>query len=504
MHLLFGVFVILTLLSCQKDKPEAILSNIIDIQENAITVLNSQGALGHSYETIINYCIQQLMHNPDVETAYLQDSDQIVIKYKTGATGVIFLDEDEDEDEQKKNKSVYSETINPITKGDESNTLITNHKVLIWEAWGDEGYPIANTIEASFNACPNLNFGIAKITGTQCTMQSLRNLTQYGFVYIHTHGGCVKNTQGEVSWILTRERCSPSITKIEELNNSEIIIVSIGKIKKQDFNNQGIIWEFHNNGHYFGVTSVFLSKYLHGTFITPSVVYIQACCSSSNLSLSNLFVNDKKATYYLGFDNPVTKRFGKEVGKEFVDNMLKEKLSAHSAYFALEKLIDPYDTVHKALLVPQSTGDPTYYCSEGYVECPALGKRWELTSMSYSPDPYLGTTHFSQLLFLGNGFHISYRLSKMDEMAQGTYTPYVIDDIVAENLWNIVYQPMHFAAGTYSSENQSTFWHEPDTHTWGMSDGELKYHKNNGINKYEFYFTGKDGHNYSGEFLECK
>ena len=494
---------VLTLLSChrQNDSAEAVISEIVDIQENAIGFMNNQTASEHNLETIINNCIQQLTQNPAVASAYLQDSVQIVIRYKSGATGVILLVEEEERGKLE-TKPYYKDAFNDFPKGDIGDTLITNHKVLIWEAFGEEGYPIADDINAILTSCPEISFDMKKVTGTQCTVKSLCDLTQYGFVYIHTHGGCITKQGNSVCWILTTEK--PRNASMEELVDGSKTIVTVAKIKYVLHQEIERLVNLIDGGTYWGVSHVFFSKYLSESFKTPSIVYVQACSSFANVSLANCFVNEKKASVYFGFNKTVSKKFGREVGLEFVRNMLNKKLSAYCAYQELKIKEDPYRP-EKAWLIHRLRENPTYFAPIGYVECPALGKRWELTDVFYYPDPYLGTTYFSQLQLQGRDFHIVYRLSKKNEMANGTYTPYVINDIGADTLWENYYysNSMHFLTGTYSAFNNSTFWRAPETHTRGIlgDAGQLKHQKQNGVNKLTFDFTGDDGYSYHGAFV---
>lgn len=519
LYLLLCILVFVAFESCHRDDDEVVvdLSEIIDIQENMIDILHNQCSSGQNIETAVNNCILQLMQNQEVESAFVQDEKQIVIRYKLGCTGVIYFIEDEDNEEQKELEEtlITPDLSKHIPKGAATDNiaLITNHKVLLWEAFPNEGYSVADSLNKIFTSCPDIGFNVKTISGDGCTIKSLYDLTQYGFVCICTHGCIITNAQGNtLCWILTTEK--PQKAPKKQLKDQSKIIVTVA-------NGREIVEGINPVDHktYFAVSNTFFSKYLSGTFETPSIVYVEACKSYADESMKNCFVGEKNASVYLGFNNTVTKQFGTEVATELVKNLLNKKLDLVSAKKNLSRDVDPYrvrvyslvngatipdDVYYHAKLVGKCKENPTYFPT-GFVECPTLNKRWKLTDVFYFPDPYLGTTHFSQLQLQGSDFHIVYRLSKKNEMANGTYTPYVINDIGADTLWENYYysNSMHFLTGTYSAFNNSTFWRAPETHTRGIlgDAGQLKHQKQNGVNKLTFDFTGDDGYSYHGAFV---
>lgn len=503
LYLLLCILVFVAFESCHRDDDETNIdvSVITDIQENAITFLNNQCSSGQNFETAVNNCIQQLMQNQEVESAFVQDEKQVVVKYKSGVTGVIFFIKDGEEQKKLEKNPINTNSFNHITKGEIDNlAIIENHKVLIWDPWGRG--PESDAVESIFNNCSDITFNVTRISGTSCTMQSLHNLTKYGFVYIDTHGGCFDDLGNRCRWILTKDAVNPAPgVSIDDLKRGNILIVTCGKIKNEYLNGQEIVI-ISLEGNWFAVTSDYISKYVSGSFDVPSIVFVSACYSFVDFSFANVFVGEKKASVYLGYDNEVSWDFAENIGKKFVSNMINEKLDALSACYDLKSEVDTASAY--AVLTVSNVENPTYFPT-GYVECPTLNKRWKLTDVFYRPDPYLGTTHFSQLQLQGSDFHIVYRLSKKNEMANGTYTPYVINDIGADTLWGNYYysNSMHFLTGTYSAFNNSTFWRAPETHTRRIVEdaGQLKHQKQNGVDKLTFDFTGDDGYSYHGAFV---
>ncbi len=509
--LLLASFSLLFLFSCHKEQNEIEISRIIEIQENAIDVLNSLSVPGQSGESIINNCIQQLLLYPEVASAYVQDFDQIVIKYKSGITSVILLIDETEEQEKRTSQSIKFNT-----KGINDEVQITNYNVLIWDWWS--GNHFAEDLQNIFDGCSDINFNVVVKQYYECNLQSLFDLTNYGSIYIHSHGGFYENSHGEkVCWLLTREIADNSQIADEDVTNERKILVTTAGVSKEYVNDLEVM-KLSNEGHYWAVSNKFISKYVSGTFTSPSVVYIGACHTFDNSSLRDVFINEKNASYYLGFTHAVTQGFVKNKAIEFATNMLQQKLNAEDAYDAINVKVDDIawpalfywywnavfsDHINyvppRAMLIGSRKENPTYFV--GYVECPALSKRWKLTDAHYFPAPYQNTTHFSQLQFGGPDFQIVYRLSKMNSLAEGTYDPYVINDIGADTLWETNFYPMRFLAGTYSGVNGSSFWHEPETHYYSIRGGKLKYQKQNNLNKFTFDIIGDDGHSYRGEFI---
>lgn len=506
LYLLLCILVFVSFESCHRDDDEVIvdLSGVVDIQENAVFFLSNQCSSGQNFKTAVNNCIQQLMQNQEVESAFIQDEKQIVIRYKLGCTGVIYFIEDEEDGEQKElEKTPNLELSKHVAKGEATDdlVLITNHKVLIWEAFPNDDYgrnSVTDTLSKIFTSCPDIDFDVKTITGDDCTIKSLYDLTQYGFVCISTHGTIIGDT---LCWILTTEK--PQKAPKKQLKDQSKIIVTVANGREIE---EGI--NPVDNKTYLAVSNTFFSKYLSGTFETPSIVYVGACKSHANNSMKNCFLGEKKASVYLGFDNTVTKQFSTEVIIELTKNLLDKKLDMASAKKGLSRDVDPYPVstpttppiYYHAKLVGKINKNPTYFPT-GYVECPSLKKRWRLDSAHFFSNPYQNTTHFSQLQFGGPDFQIVYRLSKMNSLAEGTYEPYVINDIGADTLWETNFYPMRFLAGTYSGVNGSSFWHEPETHYYSIRGGELKYQKQNNLNKFTFDFEGYDGRSYHGVWL---
>ena len=377
----FVVSIVLTFFSCKKDNNEVNVSKMADIQENAVNILSNHLSSGQNLSIAINNCIQQLTQNPEVESACLQDSDQIVINYRSGEVGVIYLFINDDvqdvEKRELKTKQISTEPFNYFSKENAGEPLITNHKVLIWEPfendqfWNIDCYPLANDIKEKFDNCPDINFDVTVKKNNDCTVQSIRDLTNYGFVFIVTHGNCIKTADGEtISYLFTRQEYSTHTINNEELKKRRQMLITRAEIIPKTLETHSTVRSIRT---FWAITNKFFSKYVNGTFESPSIVYVTACKSYMNNILKDVFVNEKKASVYLGFTDNVSKRFGQEVAKKYVDKMLSNRLSAYDAYIRLDNRHDPYKP-KKAWLHGYFKESPTYFASEANtVTCENLG-----------------------------------------------------------------------------------------------------------------------------------
>lgn len=510
--LLFIIFsCTLVIISCHRNELDKTTNTttIANIHENAIQQINEQLNNGSDLLTAVNNCIETIEQSPDVKMVKIQD-DNIVINYNSGAISIIALVNEDGESEDDKSSDLNSNNYkdNIKSKSEKEIKLITNHNVLIWEPFFD-GFGVethtGSWIQSIFENS-SLDFTVTHLTGNQCTIATLNNLTQYGFVFIKTHGGASTEDGEDIAWIMTGEKI-PMGVELPPIGKIEKIAVTIAEVT-YGFNSE--IVRLKHGGFYWGVTNKYITKYVNGQFSSPSIVFVEACCSYSNAALRNAFIEDKKASAYLGFKNPKTHTFGYSMAMQFTQNLLFHKMDADQAYSSIPNkhdnswvgfLLSIIGNRTEFLYSTESNSNPTYFGSKGYVECPALGKRWEYGGVNYRANPYNGTTHFSQLLFVGDGSNIVFRLSKMDEMAQGTYTPYVINDVGADTLWEANFYPMRFLTGTYSGVNASSFSYNHKIHKIVGPGGQLKYQKQNGVDKFTFSFTCDDGYSYHGEFV---
>jgi hypothetical protein len=199
--------------------------------------------------------------------------------------------------EQEKN---IPKSTNPITKNQDDAVRITNNKVLIWDWFNNiDEYDETDALRNLFNSCSDINFEVDIKQGNECTAQSLNNLTQYGFIYIATHGGTYSDNGEELCYIVTGQWtghwASPtSLITSEDIANGNYLLVTIVDADQAYINNA----TFAVEGTYWGVSNKYISKYVTGTFSSPAIVFVAACKSFNNNSLeifkSFFFPNFKK------------------------------------------------------------------------------------------------------------------------------------------------------------------------------------------------------------------
>lgn len=503
--------------SCHKDDDysKIDIAKVTEIHSDAIDQLNTQLNTGHDIETSINQCIIEICQSPDVEKAYRYEDD-IIIKYKTGEYSVIILT-DREQENNNKSCSDYKGIIPKSAAGEQ----ITNLKVLIWEPSVDgltyNSIHTGDQIENVFSSA-SLHFEINHLKKEQCTVSSLTNLTQYGFVYIKAHGCTFKNDNGEdLCWIVTGEKCTQNSASS---SFGEKIVVTVA-----EYDNSEEVSRFRKYDPTWGVSNKFISNKVNGVFNGPAVVFVQACHSYDNSSMRNAFINDKHASAYLGYKHCVTHPFGYEKGMEFVTNMLDLHKNAQDAYFDIEEDVD--NTVigyiiglfgERAILCFSSNSHPTYFAKERYVECQTLNKRWNLYSLDFHRyNQYEFEYSSSGLMLWGGGIWenineedeiiISFETSRNSVLSAGTYYPFNIYDEDDWENWENQNYPMRFLTGTYSTSNgnpesQIYFSQGNQNYQSVMISGDLNVQYQNELRTITFSFTDGNGRYYTGKYEE--
>jgi hypothetical protein len=211
-----------------------------------------------------------------------------------------------------------------------NENIITDRDVLIYDAFQfyfdtKEGQEIEELFENS-----SLNFNVNYLKDEECTLNSLNNLTDYGFIYFSTHG-----TNGDIIW--TRE-------KVEILDIDKWSLYAAQKLKFGTF----VEFEYTNvdgrkaedRGSFWGVTSSYIGD-LNGEF-PNSIIFNSSCESTMTNKLYEAF-KTKKAKTYLGFDKTVMSDFSKYVGVQFTYGLLNPS-STSNAGDAFNGIVTKRDT----------------------------------------------------------------------------------------------------------------------------------------------------------------
>lgn len=216
---------------------------------------------------------------------------------------------------------------------------IVSRNVLLWAPFDDEFAPWneEDQIEYIFNQSP-LGFNVVKLENEEANIESLKNIANYGFVLLSTHGSGGK-------WVLTGEQVMDS-SKYEV----EQILGQIAIVKHITVNKYGL----HVKAPFYAVNNKWFEANIQGE-LNNTVIFNSSCESTLTDSLWNVF-KAKGAGAYYGFDKIVSSRFAYEKAIETVKKLVSGETTGSS--FVPAK--DPY-TPKKAAI--QLKGNPKLFYS---------------------------------------------------------------------------------------------------------------------------------------------
>ncbi|MEY8847664.1 lipocalin family protein [Psychroserpens sp. XS_ASV72] len=232
--------------------------------------------------------------------------------------------------------------------------LIENRKVFIYDPFDSAFLTEEGSAIQSIFASSDLGFDVTLLRNQECTISSLNNLTDYGFIYISSHG-----ENGDIFW--TRESVIlPNGDNMDELSdilqlvdNNQIVMETLVEYKV--FVTPEVT---ELKGTFWGVNSNFIQN-LNGNFPNNSVVFNSSCESAKTSSLAEAF-NNKNAGTYIGFDKKVWEDFAKQTGVEYVQNLLTPENTSIDAFNLITIPMDnrvPYD----ATVLHGGNQDVTYH-----------------------------------------------------------------------------------------------------------------------------------------------
>ncbi|RIJ69380.1 Ig-like domain-containing protein [Rummeliibacillus sp. POC4] len=207
-----------------------------------------------------------------------------------------------------------------------SSNDITSRNVLLWAPFSNEFHPWneEDKLYSIFNKSP-LGFNIDKREGQEADIESLKNLTNYGFVLLSTHGSGGK-------WVLTGEQATDySKYEVEQILG-ELMVT------------QHIVVTSHNGvkvkAPVYAVNQKWFDHNLKGTF--DKTIFINSSCESTMTdNLWNVF-KEKNAGAYYGFSKSVTSKFAYQKSIEIVDNLVNKGKTTGTSYTKNES--DPYSS----------------------------------------------------------------------------------------------------------------------------------------------------------------
>lgn len=195
---------------------------------------------------------------------------------------------------------------------------IGSTSVLIYDAFytsfspHDEGDTLVSLFTKS--ECPKFN--VTRFKDAECTVEKVKTFSQYGTVYLITHGSMV---DGQVQF-LTGEEASlwSKANYVVDLGLGRVGLASVG------------------GKSYFSIFPSFITNY-SGTY-PKSLLFSASCFSGANQTMSDAFTNKGTLTY-LGYTKSVSSSFCVTNAESFFGKLVSESKKTGESFTA--GLIDP-------------------------------------------------------------------------------------------------------------------------------------------------------------------
>ena len=335
------------------------LNILLNTQQEAFNKLNEyMGGNVNNLESAIGQVITWLQAQPGVDEVSSDGTANIEIRYSSNVYGgLVFAQEDEfgsiitrggilNNDDRKKSyrpvpirsqtRGTYDESKVPVSLNKFSDldpTIIGNRNVIIYAPYeaafapSNEGQLIINILNSS-----DFRFEITHLSNQNATINSLNNLTDYGFVVLATHGSQGKSfATGEVVDTLSAayQNQYKAMLKAGKLAIWKNIV-----IKKDGSTNV--------KSDIYAIRFPFISD-IPGAFAN-SVILNNSCESTMNADLENAFIG-KGAKTYFGYSKIVSSKFCVENADSLTRRLAKELKTTGESFIAGN---DPYSTHNAA------------------------------------------------------------------------------------------------------------------------------------------------------------
>jgi parallel beta-helix repeat protein len=314
-----------TIVVTESSSPSPSLPGPSSIEEEAKEILETQD-LGREYfeqlesqddPDALQQTIDYLEAQPNIDSVEVgEDGDSMWIKYKSGVEGAILTEPFRSLGDLSASEKAYSSS---FVK--ESTRDSVDKKAIILLPFDHiEGYK-DTSVDCLRNSLMQSGYSENSIEiydGSQVTVDLMRTLGNYNFIYMSTHGSVDSN--GLVG-VATGEEVSPwSMSLIWESltgHPKEISIVSVP-------------------AKFFGIEVPMVIFALNPSFFQDytyqgSFVHMNACNSYKNSTLSDVFLYNG-AEVYIGWDNTSFLELGKVHYPEFYEELAKQDNSVQQAY----------------------------------------------------------------------------------------------------------------------------------------------------------------------------
>lgn len=219
---------------------------------------------------------------------------------------------------------IYDLTIAPQSDGNTvckdtkhkmpNHVVLGNKRAFIWDAFPDLDMTIdeGNLIHHIFE---NAGFQVSHFRESQCTIEALKQMTQYSYIQLITHGGANRFATGE------KVNMGNLLSYLSDRIQGKIKISNL-VIKEED----GYVYK----GDYFVVTDKFIEG-LQNQF-DNSILFNGSCLGFvENSPLQKSFMS-KGVGAYIGFDNSIVTEITCPISMKLASLMLNNGFSLGEAY----------------------------------------------------------------------------------------------------------------------------------------------------------------------------
>ena len=308
--------------------PQTAVLEILDIQSQADS--NFQHVYTNSgFDEAVTQTISYLEESAMVTGAGQTESGDIWIEFDYGLSGMLLTTEEGNEggsstgDDKKRTTSptipLEKQTVGisgPVMYSikDEQHLVLDNDVMLFapnWEEFNNWGTEFLDGINTLLTDLQFTRLNVNYFKNEAADLHSLRTLSQYGMVVIHTHGGLDKDSN---VIFLTGEEVTYEIDEV-------LLEWILGNIMPIPFKGK-TLW---------AVKPSFIS--MHNNSFPNSIIYNGSCESAHNNTMANAFLNKGANTYY-GFSETVKSVFDRDMANQLFPKLVSQGKTTGEAFVA--------------------------------------------------------------------------------------------------------------------------------------------------------------------------
>lgn len=297
-----------------------------DIEQAISSNLQAQSSGRQYYATLLSQgdpdvlqkTVSYLKSQPTVTDASVgEDGISIWVKYSSGLEGVILTQSFIFSGNQTSIQSKASRIAGLHISGNRFSTSpsTTKKALILLPVDSVPGYQ-DESIPSLVSSLENSGYSIDIFRDKEVTVDLMKTLSDYNFVYMATHGGVgITSISIMTGQVADRSTLSGFFhNTMEWWLTSGLVIVSVPGL----------------NESYFGLNKNFFSKYKYAN----SLVFMNACSSLKNTSLADAFL-DNGAGVYLGWNEVAFLELGNIYWPKFFQEFSKPHMALEQAYSSI-------------------------------------------------------------------------------------------------------------------------------------------------------------------------